>query len=303
MIAWFARNSVAANLLMLFIVITGLYSMFSRVPLEVFPSFELDVVNINTSLPAASPEDVEESVSIRIEEAIDDLNGIKEVISRSVEGFSSITVEIEDSFNSRDMLNDIKSRVDAINTFPDDAEQPVISLAQHNRDVVSVVVYGNIHETELKLLGEQIKNDLLKINNISRVSLDATRDFEIAIEVPENTLKEYNLSLEDIGRKIAGGSVDLSAGNIRTAGGDVLVRTRGQAYDKTGFENIVVMTRDDGTAIKVRDIAHVVDGFEEDKIFTRFNSQPAALIEVYRIGNQSAIEVADKISTTGKKIL
>ena len=296
MIAWFARNSVAANLLMVTIVATGLYSISKRIPLEVFPTFELDIVNVSTSLPAASPEDVEESISIRIEEAIDDLNGIERITSRSAEGLSSIRAEIDDGFDSRDLLNDIKSRVDAINTFPEDAERPVISLLETNREVISVVVYGDIHESELKRLGEMIRDNLLRINNISRVVLEASRDYEIAIEVSENTLKEYNLTLEEIGNKISQGSVDLSAGNIRTPGGDVLVRTKGQAYTKTEFEKIVVLTRDDGSVIKVGDLGRVIDGFEEDEIITRFNGQPAAVIEVYRIGDQSAIEVAKKSS-------
>ncbi len=295
MIAWFARNTVAANLLMVTILAAGLYSLFNRIPLEVFPSFELDTINITTSLPAASPEDVEESISIRIEEAIDDLTGIEKITSRSAEGLSTVRVEIDDGYDSRDLLNDIKSRVDAINTFPDDAERPVISLIQTDREVISVVVYGDLHESELKKLAQQARDDLLRINGISRVRLEASRDYEISIEVSENTLKEYDLTLEDIGRRIASGSVDLSAGNIRTPGGDVLVRTKGQAYSKSEFENIVVIARDDGTAIKLKDIGRVYDGFEEDKIISRFNGQPAALVEVFRIGDQSAIQVADKV--------
>ena len=215
--------------------------------------------------------------------------------SRSAEGISTVRAEIEDGYDSRDLLNDIKSRVDAINTFPDDAERPVISLIETNREVISVVVYGDLHESELKRLAENIRDNLLRINNISRVVIEASRDYEIAIEVSEFTLKEYNLTLEDIGRKVAQGSVDLSAGNIRTPGGDVLVRTKGQAYDKIDFEEIVVITNEDGSVIKVKDIARVIDGFEEDKIISRFNGQPASVIEVYRIGNQSAIQVANNV--------
>ncbi len=295
MIAWFARNGVAANLLMITIIAAGLYSISQRIPLEVFPTFELDTVNINTSLPAASPEDVEESISIRIEEAISDLNGIERITSRSAEGRSTVRAEIEDGYDSRDLLNDIKSRVDAVNTFPEDAERPVISLIQTDREVISVVLYGNLHESELKLLAQRVRDDLLRINGISRIKLEASRDYEISIEVSENTLKEYNLTLEEIGRKIASGSVDLSAGNIRTPGGDVLVRTKGQAYSKAEFENIVIVSQDDGTAIKLKDIGRVYDGFEEDKIISRFNGQPAALVEVFRIGDQSAIQVAAKV--------
>ena len=295
MIAWFARNGVAANLLMITIIAAGLYSISQRIPLEVFPTFELDTININTSLSAASPEDVEESISIRIEEAISDLNGIKRITSRSAEGRSTVRAEIEDGYDSRDLLNDIKSRVDAVNTFPEDAERPVISLVQTDREVISVVLYGDLHESELKLLAQRVRDDLLRISGISRIKLEASRDYEISIEVPENILKEYNLTLEEIGRKIASGSVDLSAGNIRTPGGDVLVRTKGQAYNKSEFDNIVVISQDNGTALKLKDIAHVYDGFEEDKIISRFNGQPAALVEIFRIGDQSAIQVADKV--------
>lgn len=295
MIAWFARNSVAANLLMITIMAIGLYSVTNRIPLEVFPSFELDTVNITTALPAASPEDVEQSISVRIEEAIADLDGIEYITSRSSEGVSTVRAEIDDGYDSRNLLNDIKSRIDAVSTFPDDAERPVISLIETNREVISVVVYGNLQESELKRLAEDIRDNLLKYNNISRVIIEASRDYEIVIEVSEKTLKEYNLTLQAIGQKIAQGSVDLSAGNIRTPGGDVLVRTKGQAYNKSDFEEIVVITNEDGSVIKVKDIARVIDGFEEDKIITRFNGQPASVIEIYRIGDQSAIEVADRV--------
>lgn len=295
MIAWFTRNHVAANLLMISILIGGLFSLSTKIPLEVFPSFETDRISVNMSLRGATPEDVEQGITIRIEEAVQDLEGIKQIRSRSAEGSSSVTFEIESGYDSREMLADIKSRVDAINTFPSDAEKPIVSLAQRKRDVINVTVSGRYSEKETREFAEQVRDDLLRIPGVTQLELDGVRNYEIAIEVSQDKLRQYQVTLNQISTAIERSSADISAGNLRTSGGDILLRSKGQAYYKDQFASIIVKSLPDGSLVRLTDVATVNDGFEESPVRTRFNGKQAAFIEVYRIGDQSAIDVADKV--------
>ena len=292
MISWFARNHVAANLLMVSIFIAGFLSLNRNIPLEVFPSVEANVVNVAVALRGATPEDIEQGVTIRVEEAVQDLEGIERLTSRSMEGVSLVTVEVDDGYDPREMLSDVKSRVDAISTLPGEAERPVISLAQHKFGVITVAVAGDFSEREIREFGEQVRDDLLRLPEITQAELSAVRDYEINITIPQDRLRNYQLTLADIAAAIRDHSLDFSAGNVRAEGGDVLIRSKGQAYRRDEFESIVVKTNADGTILRLGDIADVNDGFTEDAVITRFNGQPASLIDVFRIGDQSAIEVA-----------
>jgi multidrug efflux pump subunit AcrB len=295
MIAWFTRNHVAANLLLISIVLGGLFSLSSKLPLEVFPSFVSDRINISVSLRGSTPEDAEKGVTIRIEEALQDLEGIKQISSRSSEGSSQVSVEVDTGYDERELLADIKSRVDAINTFPADAEKPVIGLIQRKREVIAVTVSSDYNEKETLEYAEQVRDDLLRIPAITQVELSGVRNYELAVEVSQDTLRQYDLTLAQISNAIANSSSDISAGNLKTEGGDVLIRSKGQAYRKDEFANIVIKNQADGTIIRLSDIATVNDDFEETPVRTRFNGKQAAFIDVYRIGPQSAIEVADAV--------
>ena len=297
MIAWFARNHVAANLLLITILIAGLFSLSNRIPLEVFPSFATDRINISVSLRGATPEDVEKSISIRIEEAIQDLEGVKQIDSRSQEGSSSVNIEVDSGYDPREMLADIKSRVDEINTFPADAEKPVISLVTRKRDVIAVTVASIYSEKETREYAEKVLDDLLNNPEITQVELKGVRNYEISIEVPQNKLRQYELTIAQISSAISNSSTDISAGNLRTRGGDILLRSKGQAYRKDEFEKIAIKTNVDGSIIRLSDIAIIQDAFEEMPVRARFNGKKAAFLDVYRIGQQSAIDVADAVRT------
>lgn len=295
MIEWFCKNHVAANLLLVSIVMAGLYSLFTRIPLEIFPTFESNVVQVNISLRGATPEDAELGIATRVEEAIQDLEGIEEITSRSTEGGASISVEVESSYDARVLLDEIKNRVDAINTLPAEAERPIVSLAVRKRDVMMVTVSGDVTEREIREQVEQVRNELLLLPNVSQIDLNGVRDYEIGIEVSQDLLREYDLTLNQVSSAIRQSSLDLSAGNIRTDGGDILIRSKGQAYNKHEYEQVVLKTHPDGTLLTLGDIATVTDGFEETAIRTRFNGQLAAGLRVYRIGKQSAIQVAKDV--------
>ncbi|MCW9021427.1 MAG: efflux RND transporter permease subunit, partial [Sedimenticola sp.] len=295
MIAWFARNHVAANLLMLTLLIVGLMSLYHRIPLEVFPTLEAQQVNVVINLRGATPEDAEQGIAILVEEAVQDLEGIKEINSRSAEGTASIGLEIDAGYDPREMLADIKSRIDAINNLPVEAEKPVVSLATRRREVITVAVAGSYSEQEIRLQAEQVRDDLLRIPDITQVELDSVRAYEIAIEVSENRLRQYGISLRDVAQAITSSALDLSAGNIKAEGGEILIRSKGQAYRRDQFANIIVLTQPDGSVVQVKDLANVADGFEESPLRSRFNGKMAGFIDVFRVGDQSAIDVADKV--------
>ena len=295
MIAWFARNHVAANLLMVSLLILGLSSLYFRIPLEVFPTLEAQQVNVEISLPGATPEDAEQGIAILVEEAVQDLEGIKEITSRSSEGTASVGLEIDNGYDPREMLADIKSRVDSINNLPVDAEKPVVSLATWRREVITVAIAGHYPEREIRGLTEQVRDDLLRIPGITQVELDSVRAYEIAIEMSEDSLRQYGISLREVAQAISNSALDLSAGNIKADAGEILIRSKGQAYRRDQFDSIIVLTHPDGSIVRVKDLARVNDGFEESPLRSRFNGKMAGFVDVFRVGDQSAIDVADKV--------
>lgn len=295
MIAWFARNSVAANLLMLSIVFIGCFSVFKLIPLEIFPSYEKDEITISMSLDGATPEDVEQSLTIRIEEAISDLEGIEKISSTSSEGSTSVVVEVAKSYDAKVLLAEVKNRVDAVNTFPDDANSAVIEQSIRKRDVIVVTLSSNYDEKEIREYAQTIRDGLINLNGVTQVELTGVRDYEITVEVSQNTLLNYDLTLNEISEAIQNSSLDLSAGNLKTHGGDVLVRVKSQAYTKDQFESIQIKTNKDGSIIYLKDIAKIIDGFEETPVRSRYNGKNSIFIDVFRVGNESAIAVADAV--------
>ena len=295
MIEWFARNPVAANLLMLVIIVIGVLSASRSIPLEVFPSFEIDAVSVSTVLRGATPQSVEDTVTNRIEEAINNIEGIKEISSTSSEGLSSIIVQIDTGYQKRQLLNEIKLRVDALNTLPSDVENPIVSLISDNRGVLQVAVLGDVDYKTLRNTAESVREDLLATPEITLVNLLGAPDYEVSVEIHPEVLDQYNLSLSDVSQAIAQGSVDISAGNIKTIDGDILVRTDGQAYTQKDFARIPVVTQIGADPVLLSDVATVVDGFEDEPIETIFNGSPAVMMDILRTGPQSSIRIADRV--------
>jgi len=293
-IKWFAQNSVVANLLMIMIVAAGVLTI-PTITKEIFPEFSLDIISISVRYLGAAPEEVEEGVAIRIEEAIQDLEGIKQITSTSTEGVASVTVELDSGTDPREMLNDIKARVDAIETFPEQTEKPVISEITNRRQVIDVAVSGPVDEVTLKVLGQRVRDELTTVPGITQVELVAARPYEVSIEVSEEALRRHNLTFDAVAMAVRRSSLDLPGGSIRTPGGEILLRTKGQAYRGDEFENLVLLTRPDGTRLLLGDVAHVVDGFAETDQSARFSGEPAVGIRVYRVGDQSALDIAAKV--------
>ena len=294
LISWFARNAVAANLLMAILLAGGLYTVFT-IKKEIQPRIETNYVNINVPFLGATPADAEEGVVIKIEEAIQDIEGIEEIISTAGRGFGSVSVEVHADYEVTEVMDEIKNRVDAISTFPDNTEKPVISRTQFQQQVVMVTVYGEVTERTLKEYAKQVRNEIVTLPGVTRAEILGARPYEVSIEVSEFTLQEYGMTLAEVAQAIRQGSLDLSAGAIRSDAGDILVRTKGQAYVGRDFEDIVVRTNPDGTRVLLKDIAHIRDAFVETDRFAEYNGKPAITIRVMSVGNQSELDISARV--------
>ena len=295
LISWFTRNGVAANILMVGIVVWGLFSLNNRIPLEVFPSFELDSITVRVPFRGASPTEVEESINIKIEEAVQDLTDIKSITSTAAEDLGTVRIDVDSRANVDDVLNDVKQRVDQISTFPTDADNPSVYTIARTREVISVVIAGPLAERDLRTLANRVRDDLEALPNVSQVTLSGVRDFELAIEVSEKTLIEYGLTFADVATAISNSSLNQSAGAIKTAGGEVLIRTEGQGRTVEDFARIPVISSADGTRVTLAELAQINDGFDENSLAQAFNGRSSIEIDVFRSGNQSAITVAQEV--------
>lgn len=294
MIAWFVYNPVAANLLMTVLIVGGLMSL-SSLRQEEFPEVDLDAVTVSVPYLGAAPQEVEEGVCVRIEEALEGTEDVFKMTSTANEGSCTVSIELESGSDTMRALNDIKSKVDSINTFPAETERPVVSQVTTVSQVADIVISGKTDERSLKTIAENMREDLAALDGISQVTMEYVRPDEISIEISENTLRAYGLTLERVAQAIRESSLDLPGGAIKAGGGEILVRTKGQAYVGREFEDIVVVTRQDGATVTVGDLGRVVDGFEEGDLSVRFNGEPAAMVRVYRVGDEDTIESAAKV--------
>ena len=290
-IGWFANNHVAANLLMGLIILGGLVSL-PQMPMKSFPDIDLPVINISVPYLGAAPEEVEEGVCIRIEEELEGIEGVKEIRSNAMEGMCSVQVEIFESADESKALSDVKNRVDAIDTFPEETETPTVNLVTPIRNVLDIAITGPQDEKSLKELAYRVRDDITQLPGVTQASVSNTRAYEISIEVSEPSLRRNGLTFDQVATAVRNGSLDLPGGSIKTVAGEILLRTKGQAYWGEEYENLVVTTRSDGTRLYLKDVAHVVDGFADTDQALRFNDKPAALIRVARMGEQDLQEIS-----------
>lgn len=293
-IAWFAHNSVAANLLMLCLIFGGLVTAFT-ITKEIQPQIETNYVTVTVPYRGGTPRDVEQGVLIKIEEAIQDLEGIREMVSTGREGSGSVQIEVHPDYDVLEVLDEIKTRVDSISTFPAETERPVYQRNTWTQEVIWVSVFGDVDERTLKEAAREIRDEIIALPDVTRAELVGTRAYEIGIEVREETLRSYDLTLGEVAQAIRESSLDLPGGRIETAGGDVLVRTIGQAYVGRDFEDIVVRTNPDGSRVLVRDIATIRDGFVERERYARHNGQSATAIRILSVGEQNALAVSEAV--------
>lgn len=290
-IAWMARNSVAANLLMTCLLAGGLISGL-RIKQEVFPEFELDLISISVAYPGASPAEVEQGILLAVEEEVRGLDGVKRVTSRAAEGFGTVQVELLLGANPDKALQDVKSAVDRITSFPADAERPLVQLRTSRNQVTTIVVYGDLDESVLRDAGERVREELLADPRITLVELSGVREREISVEVPLERLRAWNLTLDGIAGEIARAALELPAGGVKTPGGEILLRTAERRDFGWEFNSIPVVSRADGTRVLLGDIAVVRDDFQDADLATYFHGQRALQITVFRVGNETPLQVS-----------
>ncbi|PID80435.1 acriflavin resistance protein [bacterium DOLZORAL124_64_63] len=294
LIRWFADNHVAANLLMLTILVAGINNALT-ITQQVFPEVELDIITVQVPYLGATPTEVEEAVCIRIEEQIQGVVGVKRITSMASEGMGMVSVELERGVDVRKALDDVKAQVDRIVTFPAETEKPIISQVERRTQVIDIVLYGDAGETVLKELADNVRDDLLVLDDITFAATGGVRPYEISIEVSEENLQAYGLTLEQVAAAVRLGSLDMPGGSVKTDVGEILVRTKGQRYTGEEFGKIIVITAVDGTQVHLDQIATVRDGFEDVDTATFIDGKRAALVSVYRTGDQSVLTVTDRV--------
>ena len=293
LIEWFAKNGVAANLLAIFIAIVGVMTI-GTLRQEVFPEFSSDIISVRVVYPGAAPEEVEEGISQKIEESIYGLTDVKKITSSSQENAGSVMVELNPGTDAARALDEIKTRIDAIDTFPEEAEKPLIEEIIMRKQVINVAVSGEATEKTLRHYASKVRDQLMALDGITQVELANVRDMEISIEISEDTLRRYGMTFDEVAMAIRKSSVDLPGGSIKVKdSGEVLLRTKGQAKEVLDFEQIVLRTLPDGTRLRLGQVANLIDGFEENDRESYFDGERCALVKVFRVGDENAIEISD----------
>lgn len=291
---WSVEHRVSVNLIMIFLFIAGGFTVYNM-KREMFPQFNLDMIDISVRYPGASPEEAEEGICLKIEEQLKSLENVKTMYATAMEGYGGVTLELEAGTDINEKLDEIKSEIDLIDSFPEEAEDPEIQEIKNNDPAIYLAVYGDVDEKLLRQTAEKIRDDLVESEYISLAGLIGVRDYEISIEVSEENLRRYNLSFDQVSAAVKTGSIDLPGGKIRTRGGEFLVRTKGKKYYGDEFEQIPVVTREDGTEILLGDVATVSDGFEDSNRKARFNGKPAAIVVVRRTDSQDTISISETV--------
>ncbi len=292
LIAWFARNSVAANLLMILIFCTGGAALLT-LPKVMQPKFESATIQITVPYPGASPEEVEQGIALKIEESLKDINDLEKVQTVSQESVAMISLRVDEEADIDKVLDEVKSAVDGISSFPAEAEKPIIKHLEFHEHAANIQIWGNLSERDMKSLVDQVKNELLQLPEIRVAEVFGGRNYEVSVEVPEATLLKYNLTLADVASAIRSSSLNLPGGAIKTDTGEIMLRTKGQAYQQHEFERIPLINFPDGTRLTLGDVATINDGFEESTGFSLFDGGFSMGVTVYAVGDQDLLEVAN----------
>lgn len=289
-IAFMARNSIAANLLMIILIGGGIWTMFN-IQKEVFPQFQLDYVEVNVVYPGAAPAEVEQGILLPVEEAIRGIQGIKEITSTANEGSGNILIELVAGTDRMQAFQDIDQGVRRIQTFPDDIERPQVNLQARQRDVMEIAIYGESDIWTLRILAERLRNRLLGDPQITQVEIGNVPDYVTHIEIPRHNLRQYNLTLGQVADIVAQSSEDVPAGAVETHSGEILLRMKERKQWAKEFGDITIVSSPSGARVSLQDIATITDGFEETGFHGQFNQSPSVDLSIYRIGDQSPLDI------------
>ena len=300
-ISWMARNSVAANLAMFVIFVGGILGL-SNMKQEVFPEFTPEIVSITVPYPGASPEEVEQGIVLAVEEAVRGVDDVKRITASANEGVGSVTVELNNGADLDRALNDVKASVDRVSTFPEDAEQPIVSLASRKRDVISVIIAGDQDLASLHALAEGARDRLLDTPEISQVELFGVPPLEVSIELRRETIEGLGLSLDNVAQQITAASLELPGGEVETAGGELLVRTTDRKRTADDFADIVLRGTAGGATLRLADVALITDGYQDNDLAFYYNGQRAVKVTAYRIGKETPSAVSDAAKGVAAKL-
>jgi multidrug efflux pump subunit AcrB len=293
LIAYFANNSVAANLMMLFIIVMGFLS-YKAIQRQMFPNIEINYINVNANYPGASPQEIEESILIKIEESLKDITEIKKGVYRAFRNGGSARLEIHTDAELTDVLDKVKLRVDGIATFPAGMEPVTISQIEFRQDVIGMTLVADLPLFELKPIANNIEDELLQLSNVSLVVNDVPLD-EIAIEIDPDTLRQYNLTISDVMNAVRRYSANFSAGQLKTDAGVISVRVENQFYSGEEFRQIPVKIGEYGAKVLLQDIATIKDQFTEGERYFKFNGENAVYLSVKATQSQNIIPVAESV--------
>ena len=278
-IAWWVRNAVAANLLMIFIFVSGLIA-WSTIEKEVQPVVKLPLVQVSLTWPGASPKEIEQQVIQRVEAAVKNLDNVRRYNSNASEGFGRVRLEAVPRADMTKFKEDVRDAVDAITSFPRDLEPPRIRLLEWKETIHYLTLTGDVGERELGRLAEELRDELLGLSQVSDVSIDGVRSEEVTIEVSEEALQRYQLSFAELSAAIRASSINLSSGDVKTPTGRVQLRAENLADNQTDFESIVVRELPSGANLRLGDVARVIDGFEDLDIAAAADGSPAVLLQI-----------------------
>ena len=294
MIAWWANNPVAANLLMVGILLAGFLG-FQAMEREAFPVFKTQDVEIEVTWPGAAPQEIEEQIIIRIEEALTNLDSVYRVRATAAEGYGRLEVSTYNFIDINTFLNDVKNIVDSVNSLPRDIEKPQVRRVEYRGEMMRVAVHGHVGERELTRLAEDLRNEVAALPYVSIVDLFGARREEVTVELSEASMRRFGLSFNDVATAIRASSINLSSGQIRTATGDVRLRARNLADSQEDFEKIVIRQTSDGATIRVGDVAKVIDGYEENEILATMDGEPAVLIQMLSTDNMQVVKTSTAV--------
>jgi multidrug efflux pump subunit AcrB len=300
-ISWMARHAVTANLIMVACIIGG-YLFIQNIKQEVFPQFQVDAVRISVSYPGASPEEIETGILLAIEDAISGVDGVDEIRSLAKEGMGEVMVDAMNGVEMQTLSNDLQQQVDRITTFPEDAEEPQIKSLAIRRRGITLALYGQTEERVLHELAEQFRQRLLQDPDITQVELTGVRPLEISIEVSQENLRRYHLTIGEIAKRISQASVELPGGSIKTDSGEILIRMKSRKDVGQDFARIPIITTPDGSEVLLGQMATIHDGYEDNDSSATYNEMPAVLIDVFSVGSQTPIQISQSVQQYIEKI-
>jgi multidrug efflux pump subunit AcrB len=300
-IAWMAKNHVIANLLMLLLIVGGIISTLT-IKQEVFPNFDLDMINVSVAYPGSSPEEIEEGIIQVVEENIRSITGIEKITSVAVEGSGMVNIELETSADAQQTYQDVLQEIDRITTFPEDSETPQVSLVAIKRRVLDIALYGDMPEYVLREQAELIREQMLQEKNITQVELSGVRDYEIHISIPRAILQQHNLTIGEVSSKIKTLATDLPGGSLKTESGEILLRMKEKRDFAENFAELPIITTEDGSILTLGDFATVEEAFEDSDIIATYNGQLAVMIDVYRVGKQTPIQISSDAKAVLKQL-